>query len=82
MSEYSARKVGAEGLLDVARQAAFIALAGVGEEGFEVVAHDRVEDGLRRPARSVVVLGRARSPRHVALRHGPGDLAIGVPHAD
>jgi hypothetical protein len=81
VGEYSAREVGAEGLLDVARQAAFIALAGVGEERFEVVAHDRVEDRLRRPARGVVVLGRAPSPRRLALRHRPGGLAIGVPQA-
>jgi hypothetical protein len=38
-----------------------------------------VEDRLGRLARSVVVLGRARSPRRLAVPHGPGDLAIGVP---
>jgi hypothetical protein len=62
-------EVGAEGLLDVARQAALIVLAGVGEERFEVVAHHRVQDRLRRPARSVAVPGRARSPRRIALSH-------------
>ena len=82
LGEHAAREVGTEGLLDVPRQSALIALTGVDEECFEVVVHDRVEDRLRRPTRSVGVLGRARSRRRIAFRHEAGDWAIAMPHAD
>ena len=81
VGEHAAREVGTEGLLDVPRQSALVALTGVDEECFEVVAHDRVEDRLRRPTRSVGVLGRARSRRRIASRHEAGDWAIAMPHA-
>jgi hypothetical protein len=81
VGEHAAREVGTEGLFDVTRQNAFVALARVCKERVEVIADERVEDCLRRTARSVVVLGRARSPRRVASRQGAGDLAIAVPRA-
>jgi hypothetical protein len=53
MREDAALEVRAECLFHVARQAAIVGLAGVREEVLEVIAHDAIEDGLRRTARHV-----------------------------
>ncbi len=57
VGEHAAREVGPEGLLDVARQGAFVAFTRVREERIEVIADQRAEDRLGEPARSVVEEG-------------------------
>jgi hypothetical protein len=51
--EDAACEVVEERLIDVARQSARVVQPGVIEEGLEMLAHDRVEDGVGRAARDV-----------------------------
>lgn len=53
LAEHAAFEVRAQLLLDVAGQAALVVLASVGEERFEMLANEAVQDGLRRPAGQV-----------------------------
>jgi hypothetical protein len=91
MREDAALEVRAEGLFHVARQAAIVGLAGVREEGIQVIAYDSVEDGLRRTARHVAGrygaawvgdvpgCGLGRSTWCAPRRHDRGAMAILVP---
>jgi hypothetical protein len=88
VGEDAAREVIAERLLEVARQTARVALAGVLEEGFDVVANESVENRHHRAARDVACGGppsaRSAGDRRCgsgAREHGAGRFAISVPNA-
>jgi hypothetical protein len=51
--EQAALQVGAQLVLDVARQPAIVVLAGVGEERFEVLTYEAIQNGLRWTPREV-----------------------------
>ena len=93
MREDAALEVGAKRLLDVVGKPPIVGLAGVREEGLQVIAHDGIEHGLRRTMQHVAGWQRAawigdvpggglfqstcRAPR----QHGRGAMAISVPCA-
>jgi hypothetical protein len=88
VGEEAAGEVIAERLLDVARQTARVVLAGMIEEGLEIVADDRVEDGVGRAARDIACGGlpSARSAHNRrcgsgAREHGAGHFASSMPNA-
>ena len=69
-AEVPTGEVGAELLLNVARQPAFVVLTRVGEEAFELLLDELVEDGFRRSAWQV---GRGEAG------HAPATIAVGMP---
>jgi hypothetical protein len=46
LAEYAARQIRSKLLLDVPREPSVVVLAGVGEEGFEVLADETVQNGF------------------------------------
>jgi len=72
LAKVAARQIRAQLLLDVAGQAALVVLARVGDERFEVLADELVEDRFCRAARQV----RGREGSHDEQRASPDSCQV------
>jgi hypothetical protein len=70
LSENATLQEGAKFLLDIAGQTAIVIFSRIRQEGFEVLPHELIQNGLRGPARKV----RAGKRRH----EGPRSRFAGV----